>query len=823
MLGLVCTLGGTDYTKYLQSFQITSPCTQAVSTATLIFDNTSGLFVNIPLKSAVIVSKGGTNLFQGVTESQPYQFDKSKGHTVQIDCTSCYELTTLVEGSLQPVGTNLIVNTFGNYGNMFQTTLAGTLASGQTYGTLSVNLTNVALADGLNITLTSGTNIQTVTASVAATLGASNVYVNSFTANANYPLTTNVSTRYIPYPSIWAGSTLNANLMDIGDVFAGLIHNVQPNQTSGYRGRLGYDVTDRGISTQSFDVATTNVGNGYETNIFVKGMWYVGPGSVGYTTATSGSGATNTSLTGSGREQFGIDLLKSLCQGNLIDINGNPQFIDFYYNPITNQVVYFKRGSVDSGVTFKVGKDNVQELQLPVDITDVKNDLVLWFNNETAYPADMDGWSNFAGTVLATTTVNVDSNSGQKTLNVVSSTGFVLGQGVNIGAGTARSEDGIIASKGTGTITLGANLQYTHTAAQADVVKTTDLTANWPNVTSHGGNLLSDASNSYLGYGWSNKFTSNAATATLHTATFNLGTNGYQNLVPTDSLGNMRNISAIKFAYMSTNAPNLNDITVVLLDVSGSNSVSYDFGSHMGASPLVWFLGSIPVPASGRTGWTLVSGAWDFATTTIGQVQLQVTLASNTPAINLWIDSFYFVDNYYYSPVYNDFGPTFSGQGSGLNITYNNNSITAYGDRIYNWNDYYNSGSSDSSGNVATNLLLSRRMKQASGTLKVYNPPLINSVYPGSIIHITDAKDTFIGTTYDSTITGWIVESIEYDYDAYSNGFIGIFTVEPYYASFNGINSPDTNNRNPFAYYRKDPAMSRAHFAQLTKDKTTIG
>jgi hypothetical protein len=75
------------------------------------------------------------------------------------------------------------------------------------------------------------------------------------------------------------------------------------------------------------------------------------------------------------------------------------------------------------------------------------------------------------GDDLTSSTVNVDSNSGQNVLNVSSTTGFIPEQIIEIGHGTARFETGVVSSVGVGTLTLYSNLIYTHTAAQADTVK----------------------------------------------------------------------------------------------------------------------------------------------------------------------------------------------------------------------------------------------------------------------------------------------------------------------------------------------------------------
>lgn len=72
-----------------------------------------------------------------------------------------------------------------------------------------------------------------------------------------------------------------------------------------------------------------------------------------------------------------------------------------------------------------------------------------------------------------TTTVDADSNSGQKVVNVAATTMFNVGDRVALNLGGAREEFGYIASISAGvSITLENNLTNTHTSAQADVVQT---------------------------------------------------------------------------------------------------------------------------------------------------------------------------------------------------------------------------------------------------------------------------------------------------------------------------------------------------------------
>jgi hypothetical protein len=72
------------------------------------------------------------------------------------------------------------------------------------------------------------------------------------------------------------------------------------------------------------------------------------------------------------------------------------------------------------------------------------------------------------------TTVNVNSDSGQAVLSVASVVGFIIGHKIVINDGGAREETKVISSIGTTSLTFTTNLTYTHTAAQADAVDTYD-------------------------------------------------------------------------------------------------------------------------------------------------------------------------------------------------------------------------------------------------------------------------------------------------------------------------------------------------------------
>jgi hypothetical protein len=77
-------------------------------------------------------------------------------------------------------------------------------------------------------------------------------------------------------------------------------------------------------------------------------------------------------------------------------------------------------------------------------------------------------------TAASATTVNVDSASGGAALNVASVAGFAAGDLICIqdsGGGVTRLEWHIVSKTAAGILTLDRNLQFTHTAVQADTVR----------------------------------------------------------------------------------------------------------------------------------------------------------------------------------------------------------------------------------------------------------------------------------------------------------------------------------------------------------------
>ena len=95
------------------------------------------------------------------------------------------------------------------------------------------------------------------------------------------------------------------------------------------------------------------------------------------------------------------------------------------------------------------------------------------YRTGTALEDQLNGQYTAGTNTPASTTVNVDSNSGQKVLKVASTTTptFQVGDRIRINSGGARDEAGYIASIQAGTsLTLVANLTNSHTAVQADAV-----------------------------------------------------------------------------------------------------------------------------------------------------------------------------------------------------------------------------------------------------------------------------------------------------------------------------------------------------------------
>ena len=187
------------------------------------------------------------------------------------------------------------------------------------------------------------------------------------------------STTYVPYVSTFVPSPLSYNLLDIGNLLTALLSTRQPNQLANYRGRLGYDATGAGMRSAAIGGLPAQINyTGRALGLYIKGQWQVGLGSTG-------------------AQKPGIDLIRDVCQNNVIDGNGAPQVVDFFVDPTQTPplLTAFERTSANSLQTFVVGKDPVMSVDLPVDTTSVKNFIIYWANAETVYPNSGDGWSNY--------------------------------------------------------------------------------------------------------------------------------------------------------------------------------------------------------------------------------------------------------------------------------------------------------------------------------------------------------------------------------------------------------------------------------------------
>ncbi len=88
------------------------------------------------------------------------------------------------------------------------------------------------------------------------------------------------------------------------------------------------------------------------------------------------------------------------------------------------------------------------------------------------HPAPIAQVTSQSAAASSTTCSGSDSNSGQKTLNVASTTGFAVGDYILIGGGTAREEWARVSRVTSSTaLLLDRNLGYTHTTGQADTVR----------------------------------------------------------------------------------------------------------------------------------------------------------------------------------------------------------------------------------------------------------------------------------------------------------------------------------------------------------------
>lgn len=130
------------------------------------------------------------------------------------------------------------------------------------------------------------------------------------------------------------------------------------------------------------------------------------------------------------------------------------------------------RGTLDLRAKFgaylfvRIGRGGVNALTDGIDVL-VRRTLN---NGAIIHPGPHVALLSSAAAASATT-VNVDSAAGQRALNVALITGFAAGDVMVIGPGTAREEYARVSKTAAGVLTVDDNLQFTHTAVQADPVR----------------------------------------------------------------------------------------------------------------------------------------------------------------------------------------------------------------------------------------------------------------------------------------------------------------------------------------------------------------
>lgn len=575
---------------------------------------------------------------------------------------------------------------------------------------------------------------------------------------------------YTPYPSTYVAN-LQANLLDIGIALKTLFVLGQPAQKTGYRGRLGYDATGMGVPAET-GINYPNYALGY----YVKGMWSVGQGS-------------------RGAQQTGLDIVRNLCTKNVIDGSGVPITLDFYVDPTiapTPYLTILKRGSIDSGQSFTVGVDPVQDLSLPVDTKDIYNFIVYWANPETQYPAGGDAWSNYPVGSSAFSDAWSNAGSGVSLLssaNTPTGTGSsneYLGQ-LNEASSTLSTF--VFAPNGFSNMNpirdiASFNFQYymnyiplgsyqtvqvilTDTTGQISIGAVQALDPNNPNA-------WNKASIAYNSGNWTN-------------------INGNWNFSETV-------IGSVAFRI---NLPDLGSTQAYLLfdqinftdDWNFSPVTSFNFGAPTGVLLKQGYsAGATSVQVETTAGY--VPGGYVYINP--GQPnQDLLLLASVSPPYTLT----------FASPLTQNHN-AFEGV---LEATHDPNSVAAYGIRIFNFVDYYTTTSdSDASMAITQSLLTQRKGKKSSGTITVSGYANgIGNIKPGSRFKINDAKDVYnVTNAVDTLIDSWIADSIEYDLDANQDGgFKVTYTVEPWYNLSNVVTgtSPDTNALNLYHAYNVTP------------------
>jgi hypothetical protein len=603
------------------------------------------------------------------------------------------------------------------------------------------------------------------------------------------------TTDYVPYPSVYVPS-LNSPLQDIGGLFRSLLHIVQPNQRTGYRGRLGYDCTGAGvISTLGVDYTAGLLG------LYVKGMWKAGLGSTG-------------------SEKSGFDLIKDACQNNVIDSTGTPQVADFYVDNtvMPSLLTVFKRGSKNSNVTFTIGTDLVQSVDLPVDTTNVRNFIIYWSNAETAYPNTGDGWSNYD------TKASFDAQWDTHT---------VAGTGAGV-TSVAAGKDGI----GTSNVYNNSN-----TGSQWEFYSEFDFAKH--------------------GYAEFTAAARGVSAISFQLMRFNGGVPGDGITIQLYDVGGTNSVQ-----WSTTALPTPGTWGQIIAEIPATgvgtaqgwsvNTGSWDFATTViGAVALIGSLGASTPAQSFFIDYLQFTDNWDYSptysfdnfnpgggatNTTI--VSLTTSLSTIIPVVDtagLLIGQDVVINpgaateevlqitaiTLGTTPLLTVTPHTAFNHSAGevlTGATHDPESVAAYWYRIFNFVDFYIGASttaattstpatpggvgSDTAMAVAINILNARKAKSSSGTIKLDgHQPGISAIKPGYRFKISDFKDVYVGAPgIDSTIDSWVADSIEYDLSPLTTeGFTVTITVEPYYTSI-ASDSPDRNQRNLWAVHNKSPA-----------------
>jgi len=163
------------------------------------------------------------------------------------------------------------------------------------------------------------------------------------------------------------------------------------------------------------------------------------------------------------------------------------------------------------------------------------------------------------------------------------------------------------------------------------------------------------------GYGSSNFYLNGAINSNWQLQSkFSLATNNYAVLNKTANRG----ISAVAFSLQRAYAGPGDVVRIALYDDTGANIIQSSSVGLTAASVGGWQDFSLAYPASGTGNvgvWAVQSGAWNYATTPIGAIEVFAVLGNNlAQQQEFWVDYVHFIDNWGYSPTYsyNASGPT---------------------------------------------------------------------------------------------------------------------------------------------------------------------